>query len=98
MTILEAMASRLPLVATPVGDVPTVVLDNRTGVLVPTEDAESLASEVIKLLRDPARQERLGTAARKLIEEEFSAARMAADYLRVYESAVKNRKKPGNKP
>lgn len=92
MTILEAMASRLPLIATPVGDVPTVVLDNRTGVLVPTEDVESLASEVIKLLRDPALRERLGTAARKLIEEEFSAARMAADYLRVYESAMKTHK------
>ncbi len=34
MTILEGMASRLPVVATPVGDVPTVVLDGTTGVLV----------------------------------------------------------------
>ncbi len=53
MTILEGMASRLPVVATPVGDVPTVVLDGTTGVLVPTEDSDRLASEIGKLLRNP---------------------------------------------
>lgn len=97
MTILEGMASGLPLVATPVGDVPTVVLDGHTGILVPPEDIESLASAIVKLLRDTALRERLGTAARKLIEDKFSAARMAADYLGVYQSAMKNRKKSGNK-
>jgi glycosyltransferase involved in cell wall biosynthesis len=87
MTILEGMASGLPLVATPVGDVPTVVLDGRTGLVVPTEDVEALAAGINKLLRDPSLRERLGTAARKLIEDEFSAARMTDDYLRVYKSA-----------
>jgi glycosyltransferase involved in cell wall biosynthesis len=87
MTILEGMASGLPLVATPVGDVPTVVLDGHTGLLAPLEDVESLAAGIIKLLHDPSLRERLGAAARKLIEDEFSAARMTNDYLRVYESA-----------
>ncbi|MGD0443656.1 MAG: glycosyltransferase family 4 protein [Edaphobacter sp.] len=96
MTILEGMASGLPLVATPVGDVPTVVLDGRTGLLVPSEDVESLASGIVKLLRDPALRKCLGTAARKLIEDEFSAARMTDDYLGVYESA-KNRSMSGYK-
>ena len=40
MAILEGMASGLPLVATAVGEVPTVVLDGRTGVLVPAENTE----------------------------------------------------------
>ena len=40
MAILEGMASGLPLVATAVGEVPTVVVDGETGVLVPAEDAE----------------------------------------------------------
>jgi glycosyltransferase involved in cell wall biosynthesis len=88
MTILEGMASRLPLVATSVGDVATVVLDGRTGVLVPPENAALLASGILNLLRNPEQRKRLGTAARKLIEDEFSAGRMTTDYLRVYERAA----------
>lgn len=93
MAILEGMASSLPLVATAVGDVPTVVRDGSTGVLVPPEDAELLATAIVGLLRDPARRERLGTAARRLIEDEFSAERMTADYLRVYQEALDARGK-----
>ena len=55
MAILEGMASSLPLVATAVGEVPTVVLDGHTGVLVPPEDASLLASAIVKLLRDSDR-------------------------------------------
>jgi glycosyltransferase involved in cell wall biosynthesis len=88
MAVLEGMASSLPLIATPVGDVPTVILDSQTGVMVPPEDPALLASAIVSLLRDPAQRKRLGAAARKLIEDEFSADRMTADYLRVYEKAA----------
>ena len=88
IAVLEGMASGLALVATAVGAVPTVVVDGRTGVLVPAEDAGSLAAGIMKLLRDPAKRKRLGGAARQLIEEEYSAARMTMDYLRVYEEAI----------
>ena len=88
MAVLEGMASGLALVATAVGAVPTVVVDGRTGVLVPAADAGSLAAGIAELLRDPAKRKRLGGAARQLIEEEYSAARMTMDYLRVYEEAI----------
>ncbi len=88
MAILEGMASSLPLIATRVGDVPTVVLDGQTGVVVPPENAALLASAIVSLLRNPAQRKRLGAAARKLIEDEFSAERMTADYLRVYAKAA----------
>ena len=88
IAILEGMASRLPLIATAVGEVPTVIQDGHTGVLVPTEDPELLAAAMIELLRDPAKRERVGSAARQLVEDEFSAERMTADYLRVYEDAI----------
>jgi glycosyltransferase involved in cell wall biosynthesis len=88
IAILEGMASRLPLVATAVGEVPTVVLDGYTGVLVPAEDVDSLAAGIVGLLRDPEKRTRLGAAARQRIEEEYSAERMTADYLRVYEEAI----------
>jgi glycosyltransferase involved in cell wall biosynthesis len=86
--ILEGMASGLPLVATAVGEVPSVVQDRRTGVIVPPEEPELLAAAIIELLLEPAKRERLGSAARRLIEDEFSAGRMTADYLGVYEDAI----------
>ena len=88
MAILEGMASSLPIIATPVGDVPAMVHDGLTGVMVPPENAASLASAIVTLLRNPAQRERLGAAARKLIEDEFSAERMTADYLCVYAKAA----------
>jgi glycosyltransferase involved in cell wall biosynthesis len=88
MAILEGMASGLPLVAAAVGEVPTLVLDGRTGVLVAAGDVEALAAGIVELLRDAEKRARLGAGARRLIEEEYSAGRMTADYLRVYEAAV----------
>lgn len=88
IALLEGMASRLPVVATPVGGIPTVIQDDRTGMLAPAEDPEKLAAAIVELLRDPAKRERLGSAARRLVEDEFSAERMTADYLRVYEDAI----------
>ena len=93
IAVLEGMASRCPLIATAVGSVPTVILDGHTGVLLPPQNAELLASAIVDLLRNPAERERLGAAARKLIEDEFSADRMTADYLRVYELASARGKK-----
>jgi glycosyltransferase involved in cell wall biosynthesis len=88
MAILEGMASSLPLVASAVGEVPTVVRDGVTGLLVPAEDVERLAAAMLELLRDEEKRRRFGAAARRLIEDEYSAARMTADYLRVYEEAA----------
>jgi glycosyltransferase involved in cell wall biosynthesis len=94
IAILEGMASSLPIIATPVGDVPSVVHDGRTGLMVPPENIELLASQIIDLLRNPAQQQQLGAAARKLIEDDFSSARMTADYLSIYRDAAsqKNRR------
>ena len=88
MAILEGMASSLPLVASAVGEIPTVVADGVTGLLVPAEDVERLAAGIAELLGDRAKRERFGAAGRKLIEDEYSAERMTADYLRVYDEAI----------
>ena len=86
--ILEGMASSLALVTTPVGEIPAFIQNGRTGVLSPVENADSLADAIVELLRNPAKREQLGSAARQLVEDEFSAVRMMADYLRVYEEAI----------
>ena len=88
MAILEGMASGLPLVATAVGEVPTAVLDGRTGIVVPPENTERLADAIAALLHDPEKRAQMGAAGRQLIRDELSAERMTKSYLQVYEEAV----------
>jgi glycosyltransferase involved in cell wall biosynthesis len=88
MAILEGMASRLPIVATFVGDVPKLIRNRQTGLLVAPNNVETLAAAILTMLRDSALRDRLGAAARKLVEDEYSADRMTADYLRVYQEAL----------
>ena len=83
LTILEAMAAGLPVVATPVGGNPEVVVDQETGLLVPAR-ARSLAEAVLGLLHDPRRRRVMGDAARWRVIRHFSIARMVDDYARAY--------------
>jgi glycosyltransferase involved in cell wall biosynthesis len=89
MALLEGMASRAPLIATSVGEIPTIVENGVSGVIVPAESVEDLAHAIVELLRDPAERRRLGNAARERIEQEFSAMRMTSDYLAIYEAAYR---------
>jgi glycosyltransferase involved in cell wall biosynthesis len=88
MAILEGMASGRAMVATAVGEVPKLVVDGKTGVLVAPEDVDALAGGIAGLLRDEERRARLGAAAREMVRAEYSAERMAEEYLRVYDEAL----------
>jgi glycosyltransferase involved in cell wall biosynthesis len=88
IAILEGMASSLPLVATAVGEVPTVVRDGVTGLVVQPDDPAALAAAIAQLLRDQDLRRQFGAAGRALIESEYSSERMTADYLRIYEEAI----------
>jgi glycosyltransferase involved in cell wall biosynthesis len=90
MAILEGMASGLPWVATSVGAVPIVVRDGQTGVLVPPDNVEMLAKSLARMMRNTEERARMGIAARRLTESEFSAERMTEEYLRVYHAAAVN--------
>ena len=84
MGLLEAMASGLPIVATAVGDVPSLVSNGETGILVLPNDVAALTEATLTLLRDPALCAQYGSSARTLVEKEFSANRMTQDNLEVY--------------
>jgi glycosyltransferase involved in cell wall biosynthesis len=88
IAILEGMASGLPLIATTVGEVPSVVRDGETGILLPPSDTQALSSAMVDLLRDSEKCRRLGSAARQLVESEYSAARMGNEYLSLYRNAI----------
>lgn len=94
MALLEGMASARPLVATAVGEVPKLVTNKQTGLLVAPENADALAAAILRMLRDAELRARLGTAARKLIEDEYSAERMTTEYVRVYEAAIAAKRVP----
>lgn len=83
LTILEAMAARLPVVATRVGGTPEVVNDT-CGVLVSARDSEAVAKALTSLAGNRARCRELGDAARLRVEARFSLSRMVKEYLDVY--------------
>jgi glycosyltransferase involved in cell wall biosynthesis len=73
MSVLEAMAAGIPVVASRVGAIPLAVEDGRSGVLIEPRDASGLAQALIGLLADPVARHAMGRAARKLALKQFSA-------------------------
>ena len=71
-TVLEAMASRVPVVATAHGGALEMVEDGKTGFLIPWDDEESAASIMTPLLKNDNLRSQFGLAARKRVEKEFS--------------------------
>jgi glycosyltransferase involved in cell wall biosynthesis len=83
---LEAMASSCPLVGTEVGGIPSLIQDGKTGYLVPPRNPKSIAEAILKLLRDEEQRIRMGQAARKRVEVNFSWQVIAQQTVKVYEA------------
>jgi glycosyltransferase involved in cell wall biosynthesis len=77
-----------PVVATPVGGLPDVVIDGRTGVLVPPGNSRRLADAIITLLKDAQLRRQMGRQAQQFAETELSWGRIAARTMEVYRKAV----------
>jgi len=88
ITVLEAMAHRKPVVATPVGGTPELVVDGETGLLVPPRDPEALADALGALVADPQRARRLGEAGYARVAERFTVERMTTRVLEVYDEVA----------
>ena len=83
-TILEAMASGLPVVATRVGGNPELVVEGETGELVPSQDPAAMARALQGYVVDETRRRRHGQAGRARVEQQFSIDNMVNEYLSVY--------------
>lgn len=88
LVLLEAMAAGRPVVASRVGGIPEVVVDEETGLLVPPEDPRALAAALERLLADPALARRMGEAGRQRVAALFSARRMAEQTAALYEELI----------
>ncbi len=87
-TLLEAMATGLPIVASDVVGVPTVIDDGVHGRLVPERDSAALGVALAALLREPARAAALGVAARERVERELTWPQIARRFVGVYRAAL----------
>jgi glycosyltransferase involved in cell wall biosynthesis len=82
--IMEAHAARVPVVGTDIEGVRDLVKSEQTGLLVPPRNPAALAEAINRILNSPELAAKFAAGGRKLIEEKFSAARMAAEYERLY--------------
>lgn len=83
-TVLEAMASGLPVIATDVGGNAQLVADGLSGRIVPAADVSTLAGAMLDALRDANSQRQRGAAGRARIEAQFSLSAMVASYDSLY--------------
>ena len=92
-TILEAMASALPVIATAVGGNPELVVDGECGWLVPPADPAAMAAAMAQSLVAPQQSAQFGTAARARVEAQFSLDAMVNAYADLYDRVL-GRKRP----
>jgi glycosyltransferase involved in cell wall biosynthesis len=85
LVLLEAMAYRIPIVASRVSAIPEIVEDGKTGLLVPPGDSEALADAVIRLLDRPEEGRTMGKKGRDRLEAEFSVKKMVMETERLYD-------------
>ncbi|MEL9909404.1 MAG: glycosyltransferase family 4 protein [Desulfurococcaceae archaeon] len=87
IAILEAMAAGKPVVATRVGGIPEIVVDNVTGILVPPGNTNALIKALEKLITDDELRTKMSHNARKWVEK-FSWKRSAKEHLHIYTKLI----------
>lgn len=88
MTILEALALARPVVATQVGAVDKLVIEERTGLLVEPRDVPALSNAILRCLKNPSFARELGRTGEAHIRKSFSAEAMAENYLETYRQVL----------
>lgn len=87
-TILEAMATGLPVIATRVGGNPELVVDGETGILVPSDDAHQMMQALSIYVESEEKRQADGQAASQLIAKRFRLEHMVDNYLSVYDNIM----------
>ena len=89
------MGARLPVVATPCGDVERIVGDGVTGFVVPPDDAEAMAERMVALAGSLELRRRLGEAGRAVAERTYASSRLAGRLQETYQVIAERRRRAG---
>ncbi|SVC56853.1 uncharacterized protein METZ01_LOCUS309707 [marine metagenome] len=84
LSVIESMAAGLPVIASTGGAVPENIEESMTGTLVPVNDVQALAREIISLLRDPKHAESMAKSAKKRVQEKFNWDKAANKTVDLY--------------
>ncbi len=88
LTIVEAMAGGVPVVATATGGACDIISDKQTGRLVQIGDVNEMAATILLLLKDPAMRQQISENARRIVTERFALERMVSDTEAVYREVL----------
>jgi N-acetyl-alpha-D-glucosaminyl L-malate synthase BshA len=88
LAALEAMACKVPSIATRVGGVPELIDDGQTGLLYPVGDVDAMAAGAVSLLQDRDRLEAMREAGRKNAKKRFCSTLVVPHYVRYYQSVL----------
>ncbi|HEU4584762.1 MAG TPA: glycosyltransferase [Gemmatimonadaceae bacterium] len=89
--LIEAMAARLPTIATPAGDASSIVQDGATGFLVPMDDEDAMAARLLELEASPPLRARLGAAGRSCVERCYASDALPERLAGIYRSIALRR-------
>jgi len=89
LSIMEAQATGLPVIATRVGGIPSLIEDGKTGILIEPENSEALAEAIVKLFEDEDRLGMIGSAGRKFIQQNYSSDTMVDKTIALYQRLVR---------
>jgi glycosyltransferase involved in cell wall biosynthesis len=85
VALLEAMSCARPVVATQVGGIPELVLDGKTGILVPPKNPDALAKATLDLLTHTEKAKDMGLQGRQWVKENFDITICAEKHRQIYE-------------
>ena len=89
LSILEAMAAGKPVIATPAGGTTEVIIDDLTGVLLPTASPKIIADALLDLIENPDKRARMAETAREFVLGEYCVERMTSSYRRLYDDMLR---------
>jgi glycosyltransferase involved in cell wall biosynthesis len=97
VVLLEAMASRVPVIGSAIGGIPDIIRDQETGLLVRQKDPGDLAEKINRVLTDEELRHRLVKRGYDFVRERFSWSGVAKSYLDLFRSVLKAKGKQGTK-
>jgi glycosyltransferase involved in cell wall biosynthesis len=83
-SVIEAMSTALPVIATPVGAIPELLRDGENGLLVPPRDGAALEQALERVMNDPELRARLGLSAWQTVQDRYSAERVTQSYADLF--------------